>query len=273
MKIYIHISTLSVDKSIDYFSYMTPGNTGIYKDIKLEKNKDKADWIIGWESLPVGLSDKGKDILVRREPKFINPSPCQLDRVIDFSDDHFKPTSPWWIRLPYDDLLSLKYSKKGNSNTCVSSSKWEHRNSVYRMLSSDDSIKVDYYGRGMDKVVDSKHYRGVLNYNWLCKYKGFQNYEKALVFENSSQKNYFSEKFYDPILSWTLPIYWGCPNISDFFPENSFIPVDISSIESVKEALQTPVEKKHIDAIREARHLIMTEYNLFESIRKYISTL
>ena len=41
--------------------------------------------------------------------------------------------------------------------------------------------------------------------------------------ENSSHKNYFTEKINDCILSHTIPIYWGCPNISDFYNIEGFI--------------------------------------------------
>lgn len=35
--------------------------------------------------------------------------------------------------------------------------------------------------------------------------------------ENQSVENYFSEKIVDCFLSETIPVYWGCPNIGDYF--------------------------------------------------------
>ncbi len=35
--------------------------------------------------------------------------------------------------------------------------------------------------------------------------------------ETSQEKNYFSEKLIDCLLTETIPIYWGCPNIGDYF--------------------------------------------------------
>jgi len=35
--------------------------------------------------------------------------------------------------------------------------------------------------------------------------------------ENVSTRHYFTEKIIDPFLTDTIPIYWGCPNIGDFF--------------------------------------------------------
>lgn len=38
-----------------------------------------------------------------------------------------------------------------------------------------------------------------------------------LTVENSKNKNYFTEKIIDAFITKTIPIYWGCPNIDNFF--------------------------------------------------------
>jgi hypothetical protein len=35
--------------------------------------------------------------------------------------------------------------------------------------------------------------------------------------ENSKHRNYFTEKIVDAFITKTIPLYWGCPNIGDFF--------------------------------------------------------
>lgn len=44
-----------------------------------------------------------------------------------------------------------------------------------------------------------------------------------IAVENSQNKNYFTEKIVDAFLTNTVPIYWGCPNIGDFFDERGII--------------------------------------------------
>ena len=39
----------------------------------------------------------------------------------------------------------------------------------------------------------------------------------TISIENSKRKNYFTEKLVDAFVTRTVPIYWGCPNIEDFF--------------------------------------------------------
>lgn len=44
--------------------------------------------------------------------------------------------------------------------------------------------------------------------------------------ENQSVHNYFTEKIVDCFLSETIPVYWGCPNINDFFDNTGIISFD-----------------------------------------------
>ena len=48
----------------------------------------------------------------------------------------------------------------------------------------------------------------------------------SLIIENTSERNYFTEKIIDAFQTYTVPIYWGCPNISDYFDENGIICFD-----------------------------------------------
>lgn len=43
------------------------------------------------------------------------------------------------------------------------------------------------------------------------------NSKFSIIVENSQEKNYFSEKLIDCLLTKTIPIYCGCPNICDYF--------------------------------------------------------
>ena len=52
------------------------------------------------------------------------------------------------------------------------------------------------------------------------------NSQFHVVIESSCVKNYFTEKLIDAILTKTVPIYWGCPNIGEFFDMRGMILVD-----------------------------------------------
>lgn len=63
---------------------------------------------------------------------------------------------------------------------------------------------------------------------WYYTYDGpkdvcFETSMFHLAIENSQNKNYFTEKIVDAFITKTIPIYWGCPNIKDFFDPKGFI--------------------------------------------------
>ncbi len=43
-------------------------------------------------------------------------------------------------------------------------------------------------------------------------------YKFALAFENVVERDYVSEKFYDPLLAGTVPVYLGAPNVDELAP-------------------------------------------------------
>jgi Glycosyltransferase family 10 (fucosyltransferase) C-term len=52
---------------------------------------------------------------------------------------------------------------------------------------------------------------------------GLAPYRYSIVIENAREENYFTEKLVDALLCNTVPIYWGCPNIADFFDTSGMI--------------------------------------------------
>jgi hypothetical protein len=51
----------------------------------------------------------------------------------------------------------------------------------------------------------------------------FKNSMFHIAIENSQNKNFFTEKIVDAFLCKTLPIYWGCPNIGEYFDDRGII--------------------------------------------------
>ncbi len=56
------------------------------------------------------------------------------------------------------------------------------------------------------------------------KMKTLAHYQFNLAFENAVAPDYVTEKFFDPLIAGTVPVYLGAPNIDEFAPgENCFI--------------------------------------------------
>jgi hypothetical protein len=69
--------------------------------------------------------------------------------------------------------------------------------------------------------------RGVDSFEKWRQYKidSFRPYQYSVCIENSSHENYFTEKITDCILNKTIPIYYGCSNIDDFYNPKGIIQV------------------------------------------------
>jgi len=52
------------------------------------------------------------------------------------------------------------------------------------------------------------------------------NSQFSIAIESTSVENYFSEKLIDCFITKTIPVYWGCPNIEEFFDTRGMIIVN-----------------------------------------------
>ncbi|WP_375176105.1 glycosyltransferase family 10 domain-containing protein [Pseudooceanicola sp.] len=56
-----------------------------------------------------------------------------------------------------------------------------------------------------------------------AKSDGLAPYRYSVVIENAREPDYFTEKLIDAILCLSVPIYWGCPNIAEYFDPAPFV--------------------------------------------------
>ena len=54
----------------------------------------------------------------------------------------------------------------------------------------------------------------------------FRKYQFSIVIENVAQNTWFTEKIIDCLITKTIPIYYGCPSISEYFDTTGWIIFD-----------------------------------------------
>ena len=86
-----------------------------------------------------------------------------------------------------------------------------------------DNYGIEYFGKGCNPVE--------------LKSSALADYRFSIVVENSRDKNYFTEKILDCFACRTIPIYWGAPNIFDFFDKDSIITFE--TIDELKQIITT----------------------------------
>lgn len=172
-----------------------------------------------------------------------------------------QPFLGWYEnKYSYNDWINLSLPNKTKTISCISSDKLTTcghrlRFSFVEKL-KNESLSIDFYGRGYKQLLD--------------KHEGLRDYKYSIAIENGVFKNYFSEKIMDCFLNYTVPIYYGCQNISDFFPENSYIYIDIKdkekSIKKVEDIIKNDNYTNRVEALKKARKLVLEKYNIFSLI-------
>jgi hypothetical protein len=252
------------------YSKQTPGCLGIWKNIIGTNNIKEADYCILLENDSFSENfDKSKIIYVKREPFFIKNNRIEYipyKNIIHWDEQHCGVT--WWLGKTYDELKALQYPEKKKAVSYIVSSKHEHRNKITKRIIMD-SPYIDLYGRGHDKSIYGESYIGELNYDGNCKFNGLIDYKYSIVLENSQEKNYWTEKLADAYLSWCVPIYFGCPNINEFFDKNSYNILDLNNY-SIDDIINKPID---ISVLTDSRNKILNEYNIWEVVYKKVMEL
>ncbi len=125
---------------------------------------------------------------------------------------------------------------------------------------------IDFYGWGNSENL--KPFVGK-------KGETIKDYKFSLTIENSHEKYYISEKFYDCILTNTVPIYYGCSNIKDYWPENGYFLLDnITDHQYVLDKLNWIYENRNelyeqmLPEILKMKKRYFEEFNLLKKIKK-----
>lgn len=84
------------------------------------------------------------------------------------------------------------------------------------------------------------------------KIDSFRPYQYSVCIENTSHENYFTEKITDCILNKTIPIYYGCSNIGDFYNPRGILQVrNADEIVKVINSLDSSYYSSLIDVVEE----------------------
>ena len=123
------------------------------------------------------------------------------------------------------------------------SSTWNKSDRQNYMRDLMQQLDVDSFGRFM------RNKRVLFDRGVKTKLRLLKKYRYTLAFENSLVPDYVTEKFYQPLLTGSIPIYLGAPNIEEFAPgDKCFINAqDFASPAQLAEFVQQadPAEYHH----------------------------
>ena len=150
--------------------------------------------------------------------------------------------------------------------------------SMYQKIDADVAhLRCDiaeyFFERNMIDIYGAKWPDGMSIENSRNKFhevKGgiLENYDISLCCENTNWPNYTTEKIWDAINAYTLPIYYANDTIYDIFPENSFI--DLKKFESIADLynfVQNLTDDEYNERLNKCINVAM-KYKEWESYEK-----
>jgi hypothetical protein len=143
--------------------------------------------------------------------------------IFDLEASYRQSADIWmpYIPLEFSATCARRFALPRRPHCCAFvSSNWDQSGRQSYMRDLAHHFRIDSYGRFMRnaKLWRDRGIRSKLN--------AMKRYRFTLAFENSIAEDYVTEKFFEPLLAGSIPVYMGAPNIAEFAPgENSFINV------------------------------------------------
>lgn len=123
-----------------------------------------------------------------------------------------------------------------------------------------DFPEMEVFGHGVRPIND--------------KADALDDFRYHIAIENHVAAHHWTEKLADPFLGFCLPFYHGAPNAADYFPEESFIPIDIANYGQTRETIERAIRddewKRRLPAILEARRRVLEEHGTFPQLVRLI---
>lgn len=169
-------------------------------------------------------------------------------------------------RLTYDEIKQIKPMVKTKTISTVCSKRQGRLTMHYKRYHFTKKLKahipeLDVYGHGVKTIND--------------KGEALDAYRYHIAVENHVYKHHLTEKLPDAFLGYTLPFYHGCPNATDYFPHESFIPINIDDLKKTVDIIQSTLANNEyhdrLPYIIEARRRVLEEYNLFAVLDREIT--
>ncbi len=178
----------------------------------------------------------------------------------------------WYLRSSFEELNVGKVPEKPKICSWITSGISRTENHRQRLaflkLLQENNLEFDLYGRNLP---DCSNSLGMVENKW----NAIAPYYYNLAIENYAENDlYVSEKLWDSLLGWCLPIYYGGSAADKLLPKGSFLRLPsldekgLAYIQDVTSSLDAWYEAK--EKIAEARQIILHELNLLQWLSDFV---
>lgn len=227
----------------------------IFTDDEIYNTRNNNQKDIAWLVEPYELQPRNYLYLQNNYNNFFKILTHDSD-LLKLPNSYKIPYGGCWIKKQdfkiYDKSKNL--SIVCSNKTYLSGHKLRHK-----VIKSIGNI-VDVYGNGYNPI--------------SYKLESLQNYKYQIVIENVKKDFWFTEKLIDCFITGTIPIYYGCPSINNFFDINGIITFDTVEelIEKINDLKANHYESKMKSIeinFKKAQEYILAE----SSINKFFNEL
>lgn len=283
----------SPEKLLEIFKKFTPGRSGIWGDLKGEPHYN-TDYYACIDYLPEHL--KGK--IDESKIVYLGAHPASMQGYRDMSNykglkmydcKYEFGFGEWWLKYDYDFLKQLPPPKKSDALGAIMSNansqdyhkkrlEWLERFTnrgfmnfkLYgRIQPFTEAMKSCYMGecgsldaRGSASSGGNDHMSGKEDVYGSHKY---------MIEFDATGENYFSERVFDCLLMWCMPIYWGGSNLHKYIPSKSFHYLDINDNgDKILQIVNGDSYEKALPYIAKAREILLDELQIWARVHTAI---
>ncbi|MEP0942215.1 MAG: glycosyltransferase [Rhizobiaceae bacterium] len=196
-------------------------------------------------------------VLTSHEPEHIN-HPGRID---------CPPIGVWYYGA-HSDLHDEQDIPEKTEDLSIFLSKKVQRHTTHKLRHDFSHAIADHFGDRIERF--GWDYQPV-----DIKAEALDRFRYTVALENHIGMHHWTEKLSDAFLGLNLPFYAGCPNAADYFPEDSFVPIDMRDVSGAIEIMERAIKdgwyEQRLPAIREAKRRVIEEYNLANVIGRTIS--
>lgn len=260
-------SAMNTNKYVEWVKDRS-ANISIHIDDALKSEVDPKKKNYGWFSessavIPKIIEHVKNNITIYKEKyEFIF---THDKRIVDTDPTFFKFTLP--NALPWIKNQEI-YTKNKNISFIVSSKNFTSGHK-YRLdvLKKHEGKNIEHFGRGFRNELPWSIIFNNIEENG--KILALKDFRFSFAFENDNYPSIFCEKITDCFATGTIPIYWGTPDIGDYFDTNGIIFYnDDLNIENLNEDLYY----SKMDSVRNnfdlIKNLLSAEDYIYENYLK-----
>ena len=174
----------------------------------VEQYKNEDVFKIAWLIEPPAITSNTYQYIEAYQDKFDLILSHQKDFVSRIKNAVYAPFGGCWIPAN----KRKQWQKRRMVNIFASSKTFTDGHQLRHLIISglrQNKYPIDVFGHG---------YQFIKN-----KEDGMISYRFSICIENSQHNGYFTEKIVDAFVTGTIPIYWGCKDIGEYFDQDGIL--------------------------------------------------